>query len=172
MDYKEATKNFDNVTEENFSLMLIDHFKQQSDVSKEDRNLIAKIARKIASLFFKYKEKAVELLKNSYQIEPFLLNVEEKVKDIPKVGEKLKYIPECILLIRSYAIGEYTDITKAELVIIIAMLLYFVTPLDIIPDFIPKIGYKDDLAVNMIVIKYCEDDIKKYMEWVRNKNGI
>ena len=47
---------------------------------------------------------------------------------------------------------------------IAAALLYFINPFDIIPDFIPGIGYIDDLAALGIAFKLIRDDLRKYAE--------
>ena len=127
------------------------------------------IAEKMAERFQIYKQKAADLLKDSSKMEPFLLRVDEKLKTIPKLGDKLAYIPELILLVRSYVLKEYTDIALPEIISIIAALIYFVTPLDIIPDGIPGVGLLDDALIAGIVVKWCEDDIEKYMKWLKSK---
>ena len=53
------------------------------------------------------------------------------------------------------------------------MLIYFVSPIDIIPDSIPAIGYFDDAAVVAACWKLVESDIEEYEKWrVENINKI
>lgn len=127
------------------------------------------IFKSIAKMFSKYKTQARNYLKNHRELEKFLLRVEKKLKEIPKIGDKLAYIPQMMLLIRSYAIGEYKDITKGEIVLILAALAYFVAPLDVFPDKIPGLGLADDALVAGLVVNYCEADIKAYMKWLEKK---
>lgn len=50
--------------------------------------------------------------------------------------------------------------TKA---IIVSALLYFIVPIDILPDFIPGIGYIDDAFMLVIVYNTLENEIRKFI---------
>jgi uncharacterized membrane protein YkvA (DUF1232 family) len=56
-----------------------------------------------------------------------------------------------------------------HLIAIVAALIYFVTPLDVIPDAVPGAGFLDDAVVAGAVVKWCQDDIDKFMIWLENK---
>lgn len=165
---KNTMNDFDNITKEQFALMVINN-SESDECDDEKAQKLKKIAEMIAERFMEYKQKAIELLKNAEKLEDLLVRVDEKFKSIPKVGEKLAYIPELALLIRSYIIGEYEDITAVELVAIVAALIYFVSPIDIIPDVIHGVGFLDDAVVAGIVVNWCDEDIKKYMERRKNR---
>jgi uncharacterized membrane protein YkvA (DUF1232 family) len=44
--------------------------------------------------------------------------------------------------------------TKKELAILIAAIVYFVSPIDLIPDYIPFVGFADDVVIATIVAAY------------------
>lgn len=165
---KNTMNDFDNITKEQFALMVINN-SGSDECDDEKAQKLKKVAEMIAERFMEYKQKAIELLKNAEKLEDLLVRVDEKFKSIPKVGEKLAYIPELALMIRSYIIGEYDDITAVEIVAIVAALIYFVSPIDIIPDVIHGVGFLDDAVVAGIVVSWCYEDIKKYMEWRENR---
>lgn len=48
--------------------------------------------------------------------------------------------------------------------IIIGALIYFITPIDLIPDFTPFFGYLDDLGVIMTTIKYLGKELIPYYD--------
>ena len=47
----------------------------------------------------------------------------------------------------------------------IAALLYVLSPIDLIPDFIPVVGYVDDALVVAVCIKLVQADLDKYRDW-------
>lgn len=46
--------------------------------------------------------------------------------------------------------------------VVAAALIYFITPIDSIPDFSPFVGFLDDLGVIAAVVKYMGNELKKY----------
>ena len=75
-------------------------------------------------------------------------------------------------LVRAYAQGEYREIPWKSLLLIVAAILYFINPIDIIPDLIPLVGLTDDFAVLFMVYKSIGDDIDKFLEWEKSKTII
>lgn len=47
-------------------------------------------------------------------------------------------------LIKDYAKGNYKDVPWNTIAAITGAIIYFVSPIDVIPDFIPVAGYADD----------------------------
>lgn len=67
-------------------------------------------------------------------------------------------------LLRAVARGDYRVRTET-LVLIAGAVLYFVLPIDIIPDFIPIAGYIDDAAVIAWVVGRCKSEIDLFRSW-------
>lgn len=82
-----------------------------------------------------------------------------KIKNVAKKAG-IKVIYYALLLF--YALKS-NNVTMAEKALIIAALGYFILPLDLIPDFIPIVGYGDDAAVLYGLIQKldCIDDAVK-----------
>jgi uncharacterized membrane protein YkvA (DUF1232 family) len=70
-----------------------------------------------------------------------------------------------VRLIRAWLKGEYRDLSNKSLVILVGALLYFLMPLDAIPDFIPGVGYLDDAAVVAMALGAAKTEIDKFRAW-------
>ena len=70
-------------------------------------------------------------------------------------------------LAKAWIRGVYTEIPKETLILIIAALLYFLSPLDTIPDFLGPLGFTDDATVVLFVMNTIRKEINRYKEWNR-----
>ncbi len=67
--------------------------------------------------------------------------------------------------VRAWRDGSYRDVPWKSILVAIAGIFYFVDPIDIIPDFIPVIGYLDDGVVLAFVARTIHSDLEKFREW-------
>ena len=65
----------------------------------------------------------------------------------------------------SYARGHYRQIPLRTLIKIIAALVYFLNPIDLVPDAIVGIGFIDDLAVLTWVYRSAQEELDSFIEW-------
>lgn len=72
-------------------------------------------------------------------------------------------------MIKSYVSGDYKIIPWGSIVKMIAVLLYFVSPIDLIPDFIPVLGLTDDFALIMWLFSSLADDFENFEAWEKGK---
>lgn len=110
-------------------------------------------------------DEAEKLLHDVDELERFLQRLEKKLKTIPIAGNKLAVLPTMVSLVRNYIKKEYTDIPIGTVIAIVSALVYFVSPIDIVPDSIPVLGYFDDAAVVGACWKLVESDIDEYERW-------
>ena len=68
-------------------------------------------------------------------------------------------------LVRAWLKGEYRDVSKKSLVVLVGALIYFLMPFDAIPDFIPVIGLTDDVAVIAMALTAAKTEVEKFREW-------
>ena len=106
--------------------------------------------------------KAEEIIKDPDALEQLLQRLEEKLKQVPIAGDALSNIPVLASMVRSYACKDYPNIPLGTMVAIISALIYFLSPIDLIPDAIPGVGYVDDAAVIAACLAMVQSDIAEY----------
>lgn len=111
------------------------------------------------------KAAAEKVISDKDQFEKFLRDIENKLKTIPAVGNLLADIPLLVSIVKSYFEGKYKEIPTGTIVAIIAALLYVLSPIDIIPDVIPVVGFADDAAVIAFCVASIHSDLIKYKAW-------
>lgn len=68
-------------------------------------------------------------------------------------------------MLKDYQKGIYKDVPWFTIAAIAFSFLYILNPLDIVPDFIPGLGYIDDFAIITFAIRFIETDIHKYLDY-------
>jgi len=94
--------------------------------------------------------------------------LEEAIKKANKKGPLEEIWDNLQLLfgiLRDWISGNYKDVPVGSIIAIIIGLLYFVSPIDIIPDFVPG-GLVDDVVVLGLIIRQVKSDLDKYKEWL------
>ena len=124
-----------------------------------------KCARKICSAVDGKKTQAEYITNNEDAFDKFLKNIEATLKKIPSVGNLLSDIPLLVSLVKSYVEGEYKEIPYNSIVAVVATLLYVISPIDIIPDIIPVVGFTDDAMAVAFCMKMIHGDLEKYKAW-------
>lgn len=115
--------------------------------------------------------KAEKLLNDEDKMERFLQKLEKKFKAVPIAGSSLAYIPIMISMVRAYIKKEYTEPPIASVVSIVATLIYFVNPFDLIPDGLLNVGLLDDALVVTACLTLVRTDIEDYRIW-RKESGM
>ena len=110
--------------------------------------------------------RAEEILKDINLTLDLVTNAEKQAEEIiekgKKIGDKIKTF---INLVKDYVQNEYVHIPYKSIVAIVAAIIYFVNPGDIIPDVIPGFGHIDDFTVITLCWKIIDLDVKAYQEW-------
>lgn len=119
--------------------------------------------------FEKYRKKAEKLLGENEKVNALLQKTSGKLKSIVNSSDKLKEFSDRIQtlyrMVKAQIAGEYTVLPWKTIVMIVGSLLYFVTPLDMIPDFIPGIGLTDDIAIVYWIYNSILEDIEQFENW-------
>ena len=96
--------------------------------------------------------------------------IEEKFKGNGPLGRFVADIKLLFSVVQDYVKGEYREIPYWSIAAIVAALLYVLNPIDLIPDFIPLVGYVDDALVIAACLAMVEQDLHNYEEWKKNVN--
>ena len=84
-----------------------------------------------------------------------------------KFREDLKLLFQ---MFSDYKNKKYTLLSKGTPLILIATLLYILSPIDVIPDSLPFVGGLDDIAVLMYAVHTLSDELKTYKLWLATKD--
>lgn len=68
-------------------------------------------------------------------------------------------------LVKDYWKGAYRDVSAKSMVIFWAAILYIISPIDLIPDYIIGLGQIDDIAILSLSLYFLEKDLLKYKGW-------
>ena len=88
-----------------------------------------------------------------------------KARKIKGMQRYIDNIESMCRLVKDYANGTYTDVSRKHVLLIASALVYLLTPLDLVPDIIPVIGRLDDIAVVAYVIRTMRVELVKYNVW-------
>jgi uncharacterized membrane protein YkvA (DUF1232 family) len=90
----------------------------------------------------------------------------KKIKDVPVIGGLVDDLLTIFDLIGDYAKGNYKKIPLRVIVSAVAGVIYLVSPIDIVPDFIPIAGWIDDAAVLTLILNAgLALELRKYKKW-------
>jgi curved DNA-binding protein CbpA len=88
-------------------------------------------------------------------------------KAYPALKKVLQNVRELYAIFKDSVNGNY-KLHPANVAMIGGGLLYFILPADLIPDFIPLVGYLDDLAVLTTIMNSLKGEINAYRHWKEN----
>ncbi len=125
-----------------------------------------------SSSFKTAKDAASEYANNPKKLNALLDRAVEKAHSSKeRLAETWESLLASFRLLRAYATGQYRDIPWASLLSIVAAVIYFVMPLDLIPDFILALGLIDDAALLGWILSSLKGDIDHYLEWEKAQSA-
>lgn len=68
-------------------------------------------------------------------------------------------------LLKAYTRKEYTVVPWGSIVLVTVAILYFISPIDLIIDWLPLAGFLDDAAVMVFVIRQIKHDLDAFLAW-------
>ena len=126
---------------------------------------------KAQGLLDKGVEEAQEIIQNPSKVDEILVQLEEKLKTVPAIGNTLSELPLMIAMVKAWIKKEYTEVSPKVIACLVGAILYLIKKKDLIPDSIPLVGIADDLAVMGLALKLSEPELKAFSEWRAGKDS-
>lgn len=125
--------------------------------------------KEIAKAIEKTKSKAEEYARDPNKAKKLLDDAVKKAKIYERnrgpLAEVWSYLTALFRLLRAYIRRDYRDIPWGSIVLVIVAIIYFVSPIDLIPDILPGIGFIDDAAVIAFVVAQIKADLDNFLAW-------
>lgn len=117
--------------------------------------------------FESFRGRAAQIIRSPEQVQSLLGQATRKLASAS--GERWRTLVEqlklSIALIRAWASGDYREVSNKTVIVLIAALLYFVVPMDVIPDFLFAWGLLDDAAVIAYVFAQVSEELEAFKRW-------
>jgi len=99
--------------------------------------------------------------------------LKNKILEAAKINAAfmVKFGPKIILIfqmLKDYLGEEYKEITESTVNSSAFAVMYFLNPFDLIPDFLPIIGYLDDILILNIVWENIQKELIRYAAWKKS----
>jgi len=124
--------------------------------------------------FSRFLKKARGILESKDSLGELISNAREKLRD--STSERVDGFKEkaflLLDLLQCYRRGEYRDVSSKSLITIVAGVLYFLLPLDSLPDFLFGIGFIDDAAIIGYVVSAVSSELEAFGRWLDEKAAL
>ena len=116
----------------------------------------------------KGKGEAVAVLQDEKKTDTLIkkaMKICEQLSRIPVVGDFFAEVPLACMFVQDFVKGNYREVPLATIFSVAGAICYLVLPVDLIPDFIPVIGYLDDAKVFSMALGAAHNDLMVYAQW-------
>jgi uncharacterized membrane protein YkvA (DUF1232 family) len=119
---------------------------------------------------------AIGVLKSQKRLDALFRDTSSKMNGV-SLGDKerdgglIGMLKSSVQMLKASVRGEYKGLSLGAKLTLVAGLIYFVTPLDMVPDFMPVAGYMDDLGVLFWVFRNLNKEVSAFREWERLNSG-
>lgn len=129
------------------------------NITEEKIRKEVKKTKKVAEEYAADKEKTKHLLNEAIR------KAKQNKGQLKDVWDNLMAL---FRLVGAWATGKYKTVPEKTIILVIVAIVYFLNPFDLIPDFIPFLGYVDDAAVIAWTIKSVYDDLENFKKWEKS----
>lgn len=102
---------------------------------------------------------------NDKDVDKALSNEDQIKKKLSILGKFKEQVTLLFAMLKDFKNKKYTEVPWQSIAAITFALLYLLNPLDLVPDFIPIIGYLDDASIIGLTLKMVAEDLEAYKLW-------
>jgi len=114
-------------------------------------------------------EKAKKTVQNNERLKNLLDKSVRKLNEISNNKTErdsfIGHLKTLVRMIQAHINGEYKAFSTKTILMFVFALVYFITPLDLIPDFIPVLGLTDDISIVYFIFRSFIEDIEAFNDW-------
>jgi uncharacterized membrane protein YkvA (DUF1232 family) len=129
-----------------------------------------------SAVFKKFLSTAEGYIKQPTRMKKLLTDAYKKASQKNEVGtlahEAWETLQTMFRLIKASISGEYTGVPGTTVAAAVAVLIYFLSPIDLIPDFIPVLGLLDDVALVAWFSTTLKHEMDKFHEWELTRPAV
>ena len=81
------------------------------------------------------------------------------------LDDTIEQVKALTRLALAWSRGEYREIPREKLLLVVGAILYFVSPIDIIPDALGILGLSDDALVLTFLLRRVRQEIDRFLAW-------
>ncbi len=122
-----------------------------------------------SAIFKKFLSSAEGYIRQPTRLKSLLTDAYKKASEKNDVGtlahEAWETLQTMFRLIKASVSGEYTGVPTSTVAAAVAVLVYFISPIDLIPDFIPVLGLLDDVALVAWFSTTLKHEMDRFHEW-------
>ncbi|HAZ25874.1 MAG TPA: hypothetical protein DCY95_15875, partial [Algoriphagus sp.] len=89
-------------------------------------------------------------------------------KNNTRIQKLIEPVSVFIRMIKAHFAGTH-KLSGTTLGLLLLALVYFLSPFDLIPDFLGIFGFADDLSVILAVYTKVKDEIEQFLDWERTQ---
>jgi|TARA_Y100000310_G_scaffold233981_3_gene236873 uncharacterized membrane protein YkvA (DUF1232 family) len=109
-----------------------------------------------AQIYLENRDKAAALLRKATE------KAKQKQAALEEVWDDLMAL---FRLLKAWISRDYKGVSWQTILLVLTAVLYFVIPLDVVPDFIAMLGFFDDAAIIAYVIHAIREELDAFLQW-------
>lgn len=141
--------------------------RKRRTTTKRDEPGDSTLQSKLENEFAHVLDSAKGYVHNPERLRDLVTEATQKAVTLPQETFKgtLVHLQAMLRLIRAYYRGEYRAVPATTLLIVVAAVIYLLNPIDLLPDWIPALGFLDDAFILTLAIRRTREALDQFRAW-------